>query len=313
MSKYTTEVRFICEAEAGLSTSVGYNNVNQTIQQAIPKIFDFDFPMYDEDYRNVLETKILKHYYTQEIGLETYGLWKLALDTKLNEIMPYYNEMYKSTLLDFDPLTDTNYTDTRTGGKTDEGQSSSTETANSDTTAYGESENNATRNGTNTTKYTGTDVTETTDNRNSSVDETIQRDSTDKYSDTPQGSVSDVNLQDNAYLTNARIISEETQTNRTATDTGTGTSELTRNTQDETTVIDTNNQSGNYRDKTENTSSTENSTTNKLTSTEEYVNKVVGKRGGQSYASMVMELRNSLINVDMLIIDELSDLFMQLW
>lgn len=313
MSKYTTEVRFICEVEAGLSASVGYNSVNQVIQQAIPKIFDFDFPIYDENYRNVLETKILKHYYTQEIGLETYGLWKLALDTKLNEIMPYYNEMYKSTLLDFDPLTDTNYTDTRTGGKTDEGQSSSTETTNSDTTAYGESENNATRNGTNTTKYTGTDITETNDNRNGSVDETVQRDSTDKYSDTPQGSVSDINLQDNAYLTNARIIYEETQTNRTTTDTGTGTSELTRNTQDETTLTDTNNQSGNYRDKTENTSSIENSATNKLTTTEEYVNKVVGKRGGQSYASMVMELRNSLINVDMLIIDELSDLFMQLW
>lgn len=281
MSKYSTELRFICEVEAGLSKSVGYNKVNQTIQQAIPKIFDFDFPIYDENYRNVLETKILKHYYTQEIGLETYGLWKLALDTKLNEIMPYYNEMYKSTLLDFDPLTDTNYTDTRTGGKTDTGESSSTENVTANTTAYGESENNTTDSGTDKTEQTGTN----------------QRDSIDKYSDTPQGSVSDINIQDNAYLTNARIISDETQselnTDRTTTNTGSTT--------------------GNYSDKTENTSTTENSATNKLTTTEEYVNKVVGKRGGQSYASMVMELRNSLINVDMLIIDELSELFMQLW
>lgn len=313
MSKYTTEIRSICEVEAGLDTSVGYNNVNQTIQQAIPKIFDFDFPIYDENYRNVLETKILKHYYTQEIGLETYGLWKLALDTKLNEIMPYYNKMYESTLLDFDPLTDTDYTDTRTGGKTDEGESSSTETVNSNTTAYGNSESTSTRNGTNTTKYTGTDTTETSDSRNTSVNETVQRDSIDKYSDTPQGSISDINLQDNAYLTNARIISDEAKTERTTTETGSGTNELTRNTQDETTITDSNNDTGNYNDKTENTGTTENSSTNKLTTTEEYVNKVVGKRGGQSYASMIMELRESLINVDLMVIEELSELFMQLW
>lgn len=313
MSKYTSELRFICESEAGLVTSVGYKRVNEIIQRAIPKIFDFDFPIYDENYRNILETKILKHFYTQEIGLETYGLWKLALDTKLNEIMPYYNEMYKSTLLDFDPLTDTNYTDTRTGGKTDTGESTASESTDSNTKAYGESENNGTRNGTNTTKYTGTDTTQTNDTRNGSLNETVQRDNIDKYSDTPQGSVSDINLQDNAYLTNARIVSDETQTDRTTEDTTTGTNELTRNTQDETTVNDTNNTSGSYKDVSENSSSTNSSTTNKLTTTEEYVNRVVGKRGGQSYASMIMELRNSLINVDIMVIDELSELFMQLW
>ena len=84
MSKYTTEVRFICETAAGLETSQGYTSVNKIIEKALPSVFDFTFPIFDESYRNVLETKILKHYYTREIGLESVGLWKLNLETKLS-------------------------------------------------------------------------------------------------------------------------------------------------------------------------------------------------------------------------------------
>ena len=62
MSKYTTEVRFICETLAGYDESQGYNKVEDIIADARPKIFDFDFPIFDESYRNVLETKIIKHY-----------------------------------------------------------------------------------------------------------------------------------------------------------------------------------------------------------------------------------------------------------
>ena len=104
MSKYTTEVRYICEHLAGLDESEGYESVNNIIDLARPEIFDFDYPIFDENYKPVLERKILKHYYTREIGLETYGLWKLKLDAKLNEIMPYYNKLYDSELIEFNPL-----------------------------------------------------------------------------------------------------------------------------------------------------------------------------------------------------------------
>lgn len=104
MSKYTTEVRFICESEAGLKKSGGYNSVDDIITIASPKIFSFNYPIFDTNYKPVLEKKILKHYYTREIGEETVGLWKLRLDTKMNEIMPYYNQLYKSELLEFNPL-----------------------------------------------------------------------------------------------------------------------------------------------------------------------------------------------------------------
>ena len=77
MSKYTTEVRFICETESGLTESVGYKDIDTVLDNSVDKIFDFDFPIFDENYRGVLERKILLHFYTREIGFETVGLWKL--------------------------------------------------------------------------------------------------------------------------------------------------------------------------------------------------------------------------------------------
>ena len=60
MSKYTTEVRFICETFSGLDESKGCFNINEIIEQSRSKIFNFDYPIFDEKYRGVLETKILK-------------------------------------------------------------------------------------------------------------------------------------------------------------------------------------------------------------------------------------------------------------
>ena len=104
MSKYTTEVRYICEHYAGLEESVGYANVEEVINASVSKIFDFDFPIFDENYRIPLEVKILRHFYTREISEETVGLWKLKLHDKLMMIMPYYNKLYASELITFNPL-----------------------------------------------------------------------------------------------------------------------------------------------------------------------------------------------------------------
>lgn len=99
MSRYTTEVRYICESLAGLNKSVGYSNVNEVIEKSRNRIFP-PFEIFDESYRPVLETKILKHFYTREIGSETFGLWQLRLDAKLSVIMPYYNKLYKAINID---------------------------------------------------------------------------------------------------------------------------------------------------------------------------------------------------------------------
>lgn len=69
-----------------------------SIKNLIDNKFDFkmtSYPIFDENYRETLNNNILNHYYENEIGFETASLFRFYLNQKLNEIMPYYNELYK--------------------------------------------------------------------------------------------------------------------------------------------------------------------------------------------------------------------------
>ena len=242
MSKYTTELRFICESKAGLSDSVGFNQIDDVISNSWNKIFD-NFPIFDESYRSVLCSKILKHYYTREISAETVGLWQLWLNTRMGEIMPYYNKLYESALLEFDPFKDTNYS--RNHGGTFTG----------DTVRNGRSEidvdNSVTSNGTSNSK--------------------------NLFSDTPQGAIT--NIENESYLTNATLI-KDTDTNTTNTD-------------------------GN--------STTQNTETTGITNTDNWIETIVGKQSTVSYSKLLQEFRDTFLNIDVMIINDLSDLFMNIW
>lgn len=291
MSKYTTEVRFICETAAGYTESVGYDLVEQTIQKAIPKVFNFDFPMFDESYRNVLCTKILKHYYTREICEETVGLWKLRLNTRLNEIMPYYNQLYKSELLEFNPFYDVDITTKNDGNKTENTSVSENDTE--DKSGSGDSSRESNDNS--TTKNTATNAFT---NNSTTTNKDTQK---DLYSDTPQGSLK--NVENETYLTNARKIAND----KSEVGTNTGSGNGTDNTEYKDTFSEEN--SNSY---SENTSRSKNGSTN-LTSTDAYIQTVKGKNGGASYSKLLDEFRKTFINIDVQIIDNLNDLFFGLW
>lgn len=189
MSKYTTEVRFICENSAGLSESEGADNVDSILDKCWNKVFNFNFPIFDENYRQVLCRKILKHYYTREIAHETVGRWKLALNTKLNEIMPYYNQLYKSELLEFNPFYDVDLTRSR------EGSGTSNRTSNNTETNSGTSKNVSSGSGTSNT------------------------DTLNRFSDTPQNSMDTQGIADSVPLTTVTKVNEDNTTTNTSTDT----------------------------------------------------------------------------------------------
>lgn len=68
-----------------------------TIRTLIDNNFDFgltEYPIFDETYRETLNQNILNHYYNDEIGFETASLFRFHLKARLNEIMPYYNNLY---------------------------------------------------------------------------------------------------------------------------------------------------------------------------------------------------------------------------
>ena len=62
------------------------------------------------------------------------------------------------------------------------------------------------------------------------------------------------------------------------------------------------------------TNSTSNSNSeNNVNNLDDYIDNVIGKRGGESFSKMLMEFRETFINIDLLVIDALSDLFMNVY
>lgn len=62
------------------------------------------YPLHDEAHRPTLTGKIIDHYWNREIGVESVDMFQMNMRKRMNEIMPYYNDMYKAAAIDFDPL-----------------------------------------------------------------------------------------------------------------------------------------------------------------------------------------------------------------
>ena len=309
MSKYTTEVRFICENSAGLSESEGADNIDSILDRCWNKVFNFDFPIFDENYRQVLCRKILKHYYTREIAHETVGRWKLALNAKLNEIMPYYNQLYKSELLEFNPFYDVDLTRSR--------ESSGTR----DTT--GSTSNTSTESGTNTktdtvtSKETSSDTSNSTESNTSKTTEsnsnnTVTNDNTlNRFSDTPQNSMDTQGIADSVPLTTVTKVNEDINVNSTGSSTVDVTGSKTGKVDSSGSVDKTINDTIKGTDSREiNGSGT---STENINSTDKYIETVRGKQVTENYSSLLKKFRETFLNIDMMIIEDCSDCFFTLW
>lgn len=205
MSKYTTQIRWLVESgwDFGLK----------------------DYPIFDEAYRTPLNQKIIDHYYFREIGFETAALFNRFLNRTMNEIMPYYNQLYQSELIEFNPLYTIDYQEVYT--------------------------KKTTGNSTGTTTGEGTE------------------EATNVHSATPQGMLSIGDIKSNTWADDATIDNGKTTSNI--------------------------------------------NTTNNLTNLDEYAKHVFGKASGSDYIDLINKLRNSFINIDMMVIEALSDLFMNVY
>ena len=57
-------------------------------------IFDFEYPLSSNVDKEDFEVMILNHFLMRRIGYDTLNAFKIALNVKLNEIMPIYNKMF---------------------------------------------------------------------------------------------------------------------------------------------------------------------------------------------------------------------------
>lgn len=322
MSVYTTEVRYICEYEAGLLESTGYNDIDAVVEKSWDKIFK-KFPIFDETYRKTLCTKILNHYYTREIGAETVSLWKFWLNQKMNEIMPYYNKLYLTEQIKFDPLHEIDVTrvisEKRDFGKNGDETTNTTNTHNTKGTTSNieqlESLNNSSAEATSTNSNEITNKNTTTGNETTTVD--IYKDGKNLHSDTPQGSLK--NISENGYLTDATITTDNSNnteiTDRSITENKTATGTETRN-DTNSAIAKTTGKNSSTADST--TSDNANGETASLYSengneSHEYSERTTGKNSSASYSKLINEYRDTLLNIDMKIILELQDLFLNIY
>lgn len=237
MAKYTTQIKTMLDNGFELALS--------------------DYPIFDESYRPVLNKKIKDRYLFREIGLETPALFNHFLSMRMNEIMPYYNQLYESTLLEIKPLINYEMTESNkhihTGKTIGKGQAASQGLTKS------KSESNS---------------------ETSAADDRLS-----VGSDTPQGLLSIPDIKSNVYASNA--TREDNNTSATGKDSATA-----------------ENDSATYG-QTENETDTE--------TTDEYIKTMTGSIGVLTHQKMLEQWRETFINVDVMIIDELGDLFMGLY
>ena len=273
-ARYTMYVSDVCKIYANESDG-SYTNIENILNNSWEKIFDFPFTFYDETKKADFCKKILRHFYFREIGCETVALWKFMLNRTLNEEMPYFNKLYESAELEFNPLDDydlqiTSHDDSSRNNKANSGTDST-----------------VTNNLKDSSSVTGKTTTKNNQKHNDNGT------SKNLFADTPQGSLS--TLDDETYLTDARKITDsktftadDTQTvDNTVSDstsrTGTVTTGVTFHNIDET--------------KNENT----------------HTERKHGKVGGMSYAKMLEEYRATILNIDMLVMQRLESCFMQIF
>lgn len=374
MSNYTMELRHICEHYAGLTPEeIMFTDPLEIISAARQHVFDFQYPLYDPDHKEELEKKIIEHFYLREISAETPGLFKMFLRRTMNEIMPYFNQLYYSADLEYNPLHDVDLTRTHSGlasgtssnesdraGQTagtgqiavqEAGTSSNerSETRAVDETVNTENESDGRGTSSKTTNTsTETDTTSSAQGTKNSTAE-YEDHSTERnaYSDTPESTVQGVegdgsgsgNVSDNYWLTNYRKVTlskngessaHETTTNsETGHSESTGTQTETGNTtdhnegtgqtvtdRDETGHITDNGTTANTRNESSSTtgSSNEHATGSaNFQNSDDWTEHVTGKQGAASYSAMILEYRETILNIDLMVIEALEPCFMQIY
>ena len=79
MSKYTLELRYLYKDKK-------FN------------LFDFPYNLYDNDLKPWFEEKFFQHFMFYEIGFDSVAMFKQRLMSKLNDIFPYYKQLYDTEI-----------------------------------------------------------------------------------------------------------------------------------------------------------------------------------------------------------------------
>jgi hypothetical protein len=258
---------------------MGMNNEEALYTITIYKLqklnFDFglnDYPIWNEDYRPILNNAILEYYLFREICFVNPIRWRRLLRNRMSIIMRNkYNALYNAKAKDFNPL----YTMEMYEEYSHNVENTGTNTNNGETNYTTNSEIN------NTNSQTTED---TTTNHTSSLQIT---------SNYPSEEMTENDLSSNLYVDGATKNTSDTNGSDNTTSNGT---DSTINTGTDKTI-----------------NSANGSNTNNTT--ESYSKKTYGSASDLSFAHAMVQFKDycDQYNLDQQVIDELKDLFMNIW
>lgn len=141
MAQYSIQLMTIIEQATQYKNDLSIKEKIELGRQAFFK--DIDYEIFNESYRKTFETHFIRNFYTSEIGFETEGLFKLKLETWLQINMPYFNKLFETELLEFDPLKNINVEITHEKTKDTSNQTTQNTTQNSQDTSSSENTSNS--------------------------------------------------------------------------------------------------------------------------------------------------------------------------
>lgn len=228
--------------------------------------------------REELNKKILNAYKYREIGFETVGRFLEELQITMEEIMPYYNQLFFSADQDFNIIYNVDYKRT------------------TETKRAGESESEV--NGEDSSETTNSDKGKTTANAsdNSNINSTIENTTKNVNSQTPQNEIS-IAAENIDSVPYADSVSWNKTNNKEESNTS-GSSTSTTETESAAT----------------NKTATSNSlsSSGKNNESEDTIETTKGNFGVVSAQDLVLKFRDTIINIEQMIINDsrLSELFM---
>lgn len=261
------------------------------------------YPIFDESYRETLNNRIFKTLKWYEIGYETPELFLDRLEAWLDLNMQDYNFLYESNLIKIEPLLRIQLLESFRGNKTTDNTTNKTVSSNETTTL--ENETNTTNSNTSNTTTTDLGKTDTT---TSTTEETTSTTNQNQFnSDFPQGSLttpSDTNY----YSTGSKTDSNDSTNVKQSGTNGTVSQNTTTQENESTgTGNSTVNQSGTMN------SSLDDDTTFNGTENNTHTLEKTGL-SDRTDSSMLMEYRQTFINIDRQLIEALkSELFILIY
>lgn len=299
MSMYTTPLRAIVER---YSQWDDHKTRDERIEIARPKIFDFDYPMFDDDFKSVFETNFIKDFYTREIGFETEELFKQKLEAWLLMNMDYYNSLFESERLHYDPLINFEMVEAKDGETTTNRKDNRTIEQLTDTEQTDDTdETSSTKRDEDTSQDTTTEQKYNTKTKDRDMNRNVHSDNPDSRLRLHTKDEGKGIIEYASDITEDKLNHDSTTKGDTTTDTKSQTdsdidTDVTANTNREMESTQEMNHDEDYKRDVE--------------TLDNYLQRNFGKIGVRSYADMVMEYRRSLIRVQRQIHNELSQLFM---